>query len=185
MYSFLYTSEGGRTNPTATLHEGTGYHGSAGLTHELALWVVHAACVRSFSKRVEASQEACRRRGPGLVVARQEETVEIYTGDKEKGRAAGGVPGGSRPKPLLARTSARQQGGGSRTCITCDRRTVAWAPPFAAAFSAHLSGAVQVDTGLDRTPQAVQHCPNWRYSKPQKRRQMMEGGLVASSETPP
>ena len=81
--------------------------------------------------------------------------MEIYTGDKEKGRAAGGVPGGSRPKPLLARTSARQQGGGSRTCITCDRRTVAWAPPFAAAFSAHLSGAVQVDTGLDRTPQAA------------------------------
>ena len=57
VYSFLYTSEGGRTNPTATLHEGTGYHGSAGLTHELALLVGHAACVRSFSKRVEASQE--------------------------------------------------------------------------------------------------------------------------------
>ena len=33
VYSFLYTSEGGRTNPTATLHEGTGYHGTTGLPH--------------------------------------------------------------------------------------------------------------------------------------------------------
>ena len=106
--TILYTSEGGRTNPTATLHEGTGYHGSAGLTHELALWVVHAACVRSFSKRVEASQEACRRRGPGLVVADRRRRWR-YT--RETRRKVGRpvvfqvVHGRSRYLPVLALAS--------------------------------------------------------------------------------
>ena len=69
VYSFLYTSEGGRTNPTATFHVGTGYHRSAGLTHELALRVGHAACVGSFSKRVRGQPGMSSSRGPGLVDA--------------------------------------------------------------------------------------------------------------------
>ena len=72
VYSFHYTSEGGRANPTATLHEGTGYHATAGLPHgsinaKTNMQGGNAACAQSFSKREEANQEACRRRGPGLV----------------------------------------------------------------------------------------------------------------------
>ena len=85
VYSFLYTSEGGRASTTTTLHVGTGYHATAGLPH---------GSVNAKTKmqgemqpvrilfRSERRSARKSRRVEALILSTStaEEPVEIYTG---------------------------------------------------------------------------------------------------------
>ena len=69
-----------------------------------------------------------------------------------------------------------------RMCITCDQHRAALAPPFAAAVFAHPTGAARAGSGRGRNLQAMQH--SWRNpTAPQMKRQMKEGGQLASRLT--
>ena len=103
------------------------------------------------------------------------------TGTRIGGR---GVSGVSQPKPLLARTSAPWAVERFRTCITCGRHKAAQASPYASAASDRWAGSATAGAGPGRSPQAVQHCLR-SLTGTQTRRQMMEGGRLASRPTSP
>ena len=68
--------------------------------------------------------------------------------------------------------------------VTCGPRNAALALRGAAASSSNPARATRAGTGPCRSPQAAQHCWNWRPPT-QKRRQKIEGGQLASSQAPP